>query len=228
MKTAGSIEAIHANFADFQKKQETIYTQIKNSSSEILSSGIHPAIGNKHVDSYLILYKHSDHIAQAVHEFSLKIAHIVPATIYLPDMVHTTLSIVPVDYTEKDSISLHKALKSVALRKSFTVNLSSWLLAQDAVIAAGEANQDFFDTADEIIKQAAKDGLKLQYPKMTHITTARFTQSITDLNTLQELEKCVDEQAPLGLSHIQSIEIAYIRHTQDGFEVLERFGQELQ
>lgn len=215
------------DYDDFLKKQNIIYGEIGDYSLRLLKEGIHSKISEKQVAGYLIICRHSIKIAQLVHEFSMKINKLIPSTLYIPKKVHTTISTIPVDHDNKNTDILKKAISSVAQERPFKITFHKWLVAKDAIIAAGTPDEQFFRIVDMIKRTAAKDGLFLRYPKMAHITTARFKEICTDRVKLKKLLELVNKQKPLGVSRINKIEAAYIKHGEADFEGLERIEQVL-
>lgn len=197
-------------FNEFIKNQERIYDEFR--SSNIEHNGIEPKVSNNR-GGYIIALRHSKKITDLLGKLSRKASEIIPSITYDAQNIHTTISAYQVQEDfNPDSIILDKLSNTINESKPFASNIkikySEWLLNQDAVIAAGEPNESFYNLAKEIIAIAQQNGIELRLPWGAHITTNRFLESGSREN-ISNLLDLYNNSEPLGDSSPVSVDVGY-------------------
>lgn len=214
-------------FSEFLAKQESIYTEFRNT-SKIELEGIIPKIFENQ-GGYIIAYRHSENIIEGIKEFSEKISRIVPSIIYNEGNIHTTLATFQVsDNFVFDKILLKNIINSVhasvPLIKKVEIEYTEWLMNQDSGIVGGIPNPAFFENIKKVVEYAMKAGIQLKSPWGAHITISRFLESVSKEQTL-ELLNLFKNSKPLGLSKIEYVDVGYSVLTPKEFKlnIYERF-----
>lgn len=213
-------------YEEFLNKQTNIYKDFEAAKTTIIKTGLQPKFTqNTSLSGYLIIYRHSEDIAQKASNFSQKVDTLVPSLIYRPEHIHTTVS----DYLISDTTIFDKKILKHLTQlvnnvksnfSSFEITYTKWLLNQNSIIARGHSDSMFFTKADLIINEAAKMGLALRYPYMSHITVSRFFESTQDITILESLIRLVDETEPLGTSKVNKLEVVFLRHHEGKIDLI--------
>lgn len=213
-------------YKDFRTKQESIYKDFENAKSSIIVGGLKPKISQQTtLSGYLIICRHKSNVSEKASKFSQMVSEIVPSLIYYPKHIHTTVSAIQIaEHTALDEGLLKKLVQIVNNVKSksrpFEIDYTKWLINSNSIIAEGHCNEDFFNLADTIVKEASKIDIELRYPYMSHITVSRFFEAINENEKLEKLVKLVDETEPLGVSKINKLEIGFVIHKKGEIDLI--------
>lgn len=207
------------DFEAFLTKQESIYTRFRDT-SVLEAKGLISNIP-KQQGGYLIAYHHPPRITDALCEFSLQVSRIVPAVVYDGTNAHTTISDFQVQYDfSPDSKTLENLSEvvhaNIQLFNGVSINYMEWLLNQNTGISAGQPNQQFFESATEIINYANKNGIQLRLPWGAHITASRFLEDKSP-EEICELLRYFKTSEPLGESRPEFVDVGHFIFTPQGF-----------
>ena len=169
-------------FEQWQQSQEAVYGKFRQKAKLVETQGVVPWT-DQFTAGHLIAFRFPENISRLLGDISRQVANTVPALVYSPDLVHTTVSdfgIIPrrnFSYDEHAIETLEQLSKGVEsvfkdLRKP-EVDLIGLLYNQNTVIAEGHPNQDFFNAAQLIIEGCKKQGIELRMPWGAHSTVSR-------------------------------------------------------
>ena len=174
----------------FLQGQQAVYDKFKATAETIRQEGTVPPKTVENRDGYLIILRHSDEIIERCSDLSQKIAQVVPAMVYERIAVHTTISVVGMQYRlpeqqemSHSSVGLLEDAISAVFRnfQAITIPYEGWLYNRDTTIAQGLAGKAFVDVAN-LIHQSLEKYLvaekvgKVQLPWGGHITVSRFLE----------------------------------------------------
>ena len=213
-------------FNEFLDKQDEVYSRFRDT-SKIHNEGTKPAVPERQ-GGYLIVFRHSQEIAQKISDFSKRISQAIPSLFYDFATIHTTISdlIMGENFTpEKDT--LEKLCASVVVAKIVNkpqILYSEWLYNQNTVLAAGIPDQPFFDIIQDVYSLGKQKGLSVRLPWGAHITVSRFLEERKP-EELDDFVKLMKEAPILGESTPENIDVGYFDFGRNGFkiETYERF-----
>ncbi len=222
----------------FLEKQQQIYDKFRRNESVTLEEGLRPGKNVNDRDGYLVVLRHNGAIAEGCYEVSKGINEIVPAMVYKPESVHTTLFMDGMQFRSPENRSkdnelvgkMEEALSCARDSGSFNIRYGSWLFNDNSVIVEGHEDigqarifhlaQSLYGGLVEALKREPKSSLW-----GSHITASRFTEEVDPGNKVNEMAEFVRRQKPLGTSEITAIDLAYVTVTKGNIdlETLERF-----
>lgn len=146
---------------------------------------------------YIVAWLYPDTVMTAVAHFNGRIHEIVPAMRFGKDNAHTTITVYqrrPLSRLELNKqilLSLTAACNNLDRRllRAVRIDFKEWLFNQEAVIAAGQPNDAFWQVGEELQKLGKAYGLKLRMPWGAHMTVARFLSTSDRVNDLIELTR---------------------------------------
>jgi hypothetical protein len=119
---------------------------------------------------------------------------------------------------------LNDSIKKITprVRAEIGITFGRWLLMQDSVIAAGEGNEAFWETADRIRKAATAMDIAASMPWGAHSTVARFKKPGSTA-MVRRLSDMLDRQNRIGKVRCQRIEACWFQSDQHGFRLFTEF-----
>ena len=208
--------------ATFIEKQERIYGEIAAKRAEVLVHGIRPEVHYRNRrGAFSIALLHSSHVAETFSSVSRMIATCVPAVVYPPCNIHTTLYIarMPAPFLYNPHDSEHQTIlrtlvqatgASFAERKPRVccIEYSRYFLTQEAVLAPGEPDNAFVEMVDLLSVNCEKLGVVGNPAWGAHATVSRFTaqKPASDLGALLKL---LERSPVVGTSVCTKIAVGY-------------------
>ena len=165
---------------------------------------------------YFAVWLYPDSVMAKAANFNRQINEIVPVFRFDETNLHTTITVYqsqPQDTFNPNEDILHtladicENLDSTLLQ-AVQVDFTEWLFNEKAVIAAGQANDAFWQVGEELQAAGAKDGHRWRMPWGAHLTVARFLKSSNKMNDLRTLVK--QSKAP-GLCQPKAIMIGHFK-----------------
>ena len=210
------------NYEEFIQRQNSIYSAINAEAKDLLRKGTVPnqnlIEGEK---GYLIGLKHPVDISKEVEKISKKISLLLPAMVYKSEDVHTTIFSQKIEFdSDFDSGYLSKLSKVIGnLRvKKVEIKFNKYLYNQNAVIAAGHPNKDFFHLAQEIMYSLNEKGVEASLPKMAHVTVSRFMEKVNS-GEITAFKKLMNLISGPGTSLPNTLFVGGFTATVKGFDL---------
>lgn len=206
-------------FQDFKHQQTEIYNSIKQSKEIFKLEGSKPTIKNK--ENILIALQYENNFSEKLSKISFEIAEIMHSTKYYPLNIHTTIS----THTDLNLLpKLSDIIEKVISQHKYNIQIkfNEVLYNQDSVILAGDSNEDFINIANDIIQEASLNNIELRYPKLSHITLARFAKEITEESVKENLIQLMNSINLLETIKINTITIGTAK-TRDNTFSFEKF-----
>jgi 2'-5' RNA ligase len=182
------------DFDKFLLNQKKLYEDISNEIVDVQKLGVEPSprMFNGE-EGIMVALKYPKIFSEKLVNISEKINGLSPSIIYDETNLHTTVTSIGTNIDQSNNEvriviqkALHTVIKTINLR--IRIVFFKWLLTRESLILAGIPNKDFYILAESIINYCAKEGVCLKYPKMSHITVARFTK----VQSAVKVEKLID------------------------------------
>ncbi len=215
-----------STYVGFLNRQNAILSKAFRNNVQLKEQGTTPDLPSQE-HAYYVALIHSSDINSKVTDFSRQVASRVPALMYDPTNIHTTLAngyITRGEFTA-DPQKLDKLidlLSGLRSKKVPRLVYHAWLPNQTTTIAAAYADQAFFELALSIHEETRNRGLDLNFPWGSHISASRFTERRSP-DQLEELFSFVEEAEPLGESKPVKIAVGIAETTPTSF-TLEEHG----
>lgn len=214
------------DFSSFLEEQERIYGTFRSASEQVRIEGaVADPVFTSRKGGIFIAFRHPPEIAHAIGELSRQIAERVPAVLYAPESIHTTISdygvadgrVVPQDDGVLNAISSIVSLRRLEIGE-YNVELGEVLVNHTSVIIAGTPDAAFLKAA-ELIQRACQDqGISLRLPWGGHVTVSRFKEPFPAEKAASLLD-FVARTPPIGKCNLVAIDVGTFHYTQDQFVV---------
>lgn len=149
----------------------------------------------------LLVLGYGPELTTPLAQLSRNIAAQMPALIYDENNLHTTLATGPKMPPFKQSDDNHRQLFNQFERflhqsaapliqtnlARIHIRLEGLIYNSSSLIAAGQANQAFWDLAEQLTNAAQRCGLSLNMPWGSHITVSRFLPEASDPTVMAQL-----------------------------------------
>ena len=184
----------HITFDVFVENAQTIFDSFPNE-QVWLQGGFRPNRQRQTPEAgYCIVLRYDEKITSAIWHFMTKIRSVLPYLVeYNEQNLHTTIG----TYGKRDmkgfvpnSVILQHLMESLEkginnYSQNICIEFRKWLYNEEAILVSGYPNQDLWDLCQNIGNTFQENGFPLEMRRIIHITTARFTSSISS----QEFEK---------------------------------------
>jgi hypothetical protein len=187
-------ENLHMTFDVFVKNAQAIFESFPNE-QVWLQGGLRP---NRQLQmpeaGYCVVIRYDEKITSVISHFMAKIRSVLPHLIvYNEQNLHTTIGTYGKSDMKEfvpDSAILQRLMESVEkginnYSQNICIEFRRWLYNDEAILVSGYPNQDLWYLRQNIGNAFQENGFSLVMGRIIHITTARFTSSVS----FQEFEK---------------------------------------
>lgn len=206
----------------FLDKQAQNYAEIKALRAALLIDGTQPErTWAAHRGAFNIALRHPQEIASAFSAFSHQIAEAVPAVVYEPHDIHTSLAGTPFEepfcYSGENPkhrqtlATLVRATKQVwqtFKHKNCSIRYDSYLYTQQAVLARGEPDENFCELLALLESACLAENLAVRVTWGSHVTVSRFIATCTPRECDDLIRLLEDAKGP-GLSVASRVSVGY-------------------
>jgi hypothetical protein len=210
----------------YQTKQNRIYQQFQTAMDTLPTVQASP-LAAKPASGYIVAWLHADALMERLAQLNAQINQIVPVMRFDSSNAHTTITVYqlqPADAFQVDEQILQSLTEACfdidhCLLQSVCIQFDQWLFKEDAVIAAGQPNDAFWQVGEALQCAGKKHGLELRMPWGAHITAARY---LTISNKVTELNALMRQTPGLGESWPQAIVVGHFTCGQAGLRLYPR------
>lgn len=211
----------------FQKyilRQNKIYGEFRVAMRSIRQLQIAPCV-KEPTSGYIVAFRHSDPISQKLERLSSNVAELVPSLRFSRFDVHTTITVYqkqPADTFKVDSKilnSLRSAFHKIDIShlRSVRIDYQECLFNSEAVIAAGQPNDAFWQVGENLQNAGKQYGLDLRMPWGGHITVGRY---LKESDKILELSELITNHMPIiGISTPLSVVVGHFECNKSGFRL---------
>jgi len=168
-----------------------------------------------------IALRHPSTIAAAFSAFSHQIAQVVPAVIYGPEHIHTSLAGTPFEepflYSGESAEHKHTLARLVSAteralvylgHKSCNIHYDTYLYTPQAVLARGNPDKNFCDLLALLEMTCGEEGLQTRLTWGSHVTVSRFAK-VRAPHELGGLLPLLEGSVGPGLSVATQVSVGY-------------------
>ena len=208
-------------YEDFIQRQTEIYLQsFRGDEQTILTPHKQTVQGTK---GYLIAWTYPIQIADLFSAFGRNVARIVPALCYGSAQLHTIVTDFLVSPTTNIEETVLKRLCDIVDSVEYAITrprirFSQWVFGKNSVIIPGYADDYFLESGFRIQEAGQKKGLELRLPWGSHITIARFSEEVTDIDKIHQLQKLMSF-SPSGEVVLSNMVVGSFALTKDCFNI---------
>lgn len=181
-------------FDTFVKNAQTIFDSFPNE-AVFTQGGLKPNRQLQYPEAgYCIMLRYAETVTRTISHFMAGVHSIMPSILnYRECELHTTIG----TYGKREmggfspeSIILHRLMQSIEkglndYSKGLSVRFGKWLYNDEAILVSGYPNQELWTLFQAVGNACQENRYPLQMGQITHITTARFTMSVSPQTFVQ-------------------------------------------
>ncbi len=207
----------------YQARQNQIYRQFQTAMETLPAVLASPLVAEP-AAGYIVAWLHTDSLMAQLAQVNGQINAIVPVMRFDGSNAHTTITVYqlqPADgfqLNEQTLQSLTTACFEIddSLLQTVRIRFDQWLFKEDAVIAAGQPNDAFWQVGEALRNAGKKHNLDLRMPWGAHITAARY---LADSDKVAELTTLLRQTSGLGESRPQAVVVGHFTCSQAGLSL---------
>lgn len=211
------------SFENYLRKQNRVYRQFQTAMKTVPTVHTSPLVAEP-ASGYIVAWLHDDALIDRLAQLNNQINKIVPVMRFDRHNAHTTITVFqlqPADGFQVDEQLLQSLTKACfeiesQLLQSVCIQFDRWLFKEDAVIAAGQPNDAFWQVGEALQNAGKQYRLELRLPWGAHITTARFLAKSTKVAALNDL---LHQTQGLGQSRPQAVVVGHFTCDQAGLRL---------